>query len=327
MTTTILAIDGGQSGTRARLHTGHDVSTGAGPGFTYRVDDPARALGAAAAAAVTETGWTRQEASLCAAAGLSGLPFGADADRVAAELAHPLGSGVLYLCGDHVTAHAGALPDGRGVVLSLGTGTVAVGATEAGIRVVDGWGHLIDDAGSASWFGRAALRAALRHLDHRGAAPALFAAVQELLGDVAAASRRLHESRHPSRELARLAPLVFRAADEGDPAARRIVSEGAAELAATAAAAVPTAASSARGHLPVAVIGGLTRAGEALLDPLAVALADALPAARIVAAAGDCLDGAERIVRHGPGPYHAFVSEYRIHEGRATAIRRADRER
>ncbi|MYS50866.1 ATPase, partial [Streptomyces sp. SID6013] len=76
---------------------------------------------------------------------------------------------------DAVTAHAGALGGRAGVVLAIGTGSVAVGIGADGTYArVDGWGPLLGDDGSGARIGTAGLRAALRAHDGRGPATALL---------------------------------------------------------------------------------------------------------------------------------------------------------
>lgn len=61
-----------------------------------------------------------------------------------------------------VTAYLAANGTRHGVVVAAGTGVVTLGVGPEGVARVDGWGHLLGDAGSAYWIGRAGLDAALR---------------------------------------------------------------------------------------------------------------------------------------------------------------------
>lgn len=321
-----VAVDGGQTGIRARLTTvaGRVTGVGTAPGFTYRVQDPVHALAHGVRAAIQDAGWRTGDIAETSVFGLSGLPRGAKADHVAEVTASLLGGGTLFVGGDHITAHAGALGLEPGVVVSVGTGSVAVGLDDDGLRVVDGWGYLVDDAGSGAWIGRAGVRTALRDRDGRLRAPLLASLLEEQIGDLRAFQRRLHESDRPSQDLADLAPAVFDAARAGDPAARGIVEDAAREIAASAHAA---AAGASAAELPVVITGGVSRAGEVLFGPLDAALAVVLPAARRCAAVGDSLDGAASIASQGPGRFRAHLSEYRLDHGRVRLTARAAEER
>ncbi|MET9866950.1 BadF/BadG/BcrA/BcrD ATPase family protein, partial [Streptomyces sp. NPDC006386] len=70
-----------------------------------------------------------------------------------------------------------------GLALVAGTGAVAMRITgRRGTATVDGDGWLLGDDGSGFWIGRAAVRAALRMADGRGAATVLAATVGRELG-------------------------------------------------------------------------------------------------------------------------------------------------
>ena len=85
--------------------------------------------------------------------GLTGLPsIGSLRDALAAGVARTLGHREAVLAPTTSAAHAGALPDGYGVTLTVGTGVgcLAVDPATATIHRVDGWGDLHGDDGSAS---------------------------------------------------------------------------------------------------------------------------------------------------------------------------------
>ncbi|QNA92134.1 BadF/BadG/BcrA/BcrD ATPase family protein [Microbacterium sp. Se63.02b] len=90
------------------------------------------------------------------------------AQDLARRLAAATGARIA-VASDVVTAHAGALHGGSGVLLIAGTGAAALGIDDDGARLVDGWGPELGDFGSGSWLGREALRALLRADD--GLAP------------------------------------------------------------------------------------------------------------------------------------------------------------
>ncbi|MFD1271022.1 BadF/BadG/BcrA/BcrD ATPase family protein [Streptomyces kaempferi] len=211
---------------------------------------------------------------------------------------------------DAVTAHAGALGGGAGVVLAAGTGAVTVGIGEDGTFArVDGWGPWLGDEGSGAWIGRAGLRAALRSHDGRGPATALTAAAAERYGDLDRLPATVGHSANPARLTAAFAPLVAGAAADGDAVATEIMRDAAAAL----AEAVVAAARRAGGTrpLPVAVTGGLTGIGAPLMDPFAALLrASGLPL-QVTPALGDPLHGARLLALDSAGPHEPLV--IRIH--------------
>jgi N-acetylglucosamine kinase-like BadF-type ATPase len=144
---------------------------------------------------------------------------------------------------DAEVAFASATPEPDGTVLVGGTGAVAARITgHRKVFVVDGYGWLLGDEGSAFWIGREAVRATLRDLQAGPAlGPLATAVLGEALGQVPEAAddearQRIHaqlitaaNAEAPIR-LARFATLV--SAHAGDDAeARRIVRQAAALLA------------------------------------------------------------------------------------------------
>jgi len=289
---TRIAIDGGQSALRLRvLPSGR---TGQGPGYTHGPDAISKLLDAIRiAAAEAEVDGQVDVVAL----GLTGYPqaHGA-AERFAADVAELLDAGEVRLTQDMVTAHAGALPDGYGVVVAAGTGLVCLAVDRDGTwRKLDGHGYLFGDAGSAFAIGRAGLVAVQRARDGRGP--------MTKLADTALDPVALYRSTTLVDDVARFAPEVLRCAGEGDPVAVELLVQAAGDIAETIGAAVAQLAG--EGPVPVACVGGLfDGAGEQLLTPVR----EALPGrARLTVAAGNSLDGAERLATGSVGPYAGLI--------------------
>src|ERR687898_919674 len=101
-----VGVDGGQSRLRLVV-TARPGEVFEAPGFSYHAGEPVAATVDAVRRAVL---------------GLTGLPsIAALRDALAAGVARTLGTREVVLCADNVTAHAGALPDGYGVALTVGT--------------------------------------------------------------------------------------------------------------------------------------------------------------------------------------------------------------
>ncbi|MGW0734008.1 N-acetylglucosamine kinase [Streptomyces sp. NPDC002851] len=219
-------------------------------------------------------------------------------DQLRAELPGALGRafGVrrLALAADAVTAYAGALGPRPGAVVAAGTGLIALGTDLEEWRRADGWGHLLGDCGGGAWVGRAGLDAAMRaHDGRRGGSAALLARAETFFdGPVTELPGKLYPRTDRPAVLASFAPEVGHCAPY-DPVAADILRAAAVHIAESAAAVCPPPRSGTGPE--VAFTGGLFRIGDPLLVPLKEALADQLPYARAVSAAGDPLDGAVAI--------------------------------
>ncbi|TAM72658.1 hypothetical protein EPN44_15300 [bacterium] len=139
---------------------------------------------------------------------------------------------------DAAIALRAAVPDGPGVVVVAGTGSIGYAEDAQGsVHRAGGLGWLIGDEGSGYAVGLATLREAAKTLDGRGEAHALLALVrehlpakdrEELLSSVYARSGAHLET----ARVAALAEGVLRLAGEGDRSAGGIVEHAALDLAA-----------------------------------------------------------------------------------------------
>jgi N-acetylglucosamine kinase-like BadF-type ATPase len=293
---TSVAVDGGQSALRLRVLP--DGRCGRGPGYTHG-DDAVQATVTAVQCAADEAGLDHAPVEV-AALGLTGCPSDPALVRaLAAGVADVLDAAEVRICADMVTAHAGALPDGYGVVVAAGTGVVCLAVDVDGSwHKVDGHGYLFGDTGSAFAIGRAGLVAMQRARDGRGPATALAAVDLEPV--------TLYSSATLVDDVARFAPTVLRCDAAGDPVARCIVDQAASDLAETITTGVASLAGN--GTVPVACVGGLFAAGEQLLGPLRERLGKR---ADLVAATGTALDGAARLATGSLEPYSDLITVFR----------------
>lgn len=313
-----VAVDGGQSG--LRLASGPEPRSGTGPGFSYHSGDPVAAIAAAVRTAATHAGLTGPVEVACL--GLTGYPSKpADRERLSAIVASTLDAAEIRLCEDMVTAHAGALPDGTGLAVAAGSGVVGLGISASGqIHKIDGFGYLLGDVGSGFAIGRSGLRAVLAALDGRGRSTRLTGRAEQLYGDVRTLAPRLYVSPSLVSDVGRFATEVFAAAADGDRVAASVVADAAAGLAHTIATGVRRVAGD--DPLTVAYTGGLFAAGPALLDPIRRRLAETVPQAEFVAAAGTPLDGAKKLAQGPLGAYAEVVRVYR--PDRSTTVSTVD---
>ncbi|MFG3341897.1 BadF/BadG/BcrA/BcrD ATPase family protein [Glycomyces sp. NPDC048151] len=282
--TATLAIDAGQTSVKVRLQGAGRTADWSAPGV--RTDGPLLPQLAAVVDRAVADGHAFERLAL----GVSGLES-ADTEA-AALLARHGGLRSVHIAHDSVTAFLGALGDGRGAVVASGTGvvTLAVGRNE--VARVDGWGHLIGDAGSGFWIGRAGLDAVMRAHDGRGGPTALTGLVAADFPDIERAYLELQADPDRVRRTAGYARAVTAAAAEGDAVASAILAAAGRELALSAVAGLRRVGEAERPR--VRGIGGVFTA-----PPLAAAFTDAvqeaLPGAEVAVGETDPLDGAQAL--------------------------------
>jgi N-acetylglucosamine kinase-like BadF-type ATPase len=170
-------------------------------------------------------------------------------------------------------ALAAAFSDGPGIVVSAGTGSVAVGRDRAGKRHrMGGYGWQMGDEGSGYAIGRAALGAVSRAIDGRSPKTALSEKV--LIATRSSdfdALIRWAAGASPA-EVAALAPHVLAVAASGDPLAQGITDYAARELSQLAICLLPRM--DLAPPVPVAVTGGLLAQDQPLRRTLLAKLAE-----------------------------------------------------
>jgi N-acetylglucosamine kinase-like BadF-type ATPase len=295
-----LGVDGGQSGTTAVIgdETGRVLGTGeAGPcNHAAAAEGRARfdrAIRGSVGDACRQAGLDLAAIEFEAAClGLSGGPE--HREEVLASILRCRRP--FLLTTDAAVALAGATPEGQGIIVIAGTGSISMGRNAEGRAArAGGWGYIFGDEGSAFDIARQALRAALRMEEGWGPPTRLRDILME-----ATESRGANDTLHrfytpdwPRSRVATLAPLVDSAAASGDAVAAQIIHNAAQQLA--------TFAVSVRGQLwtpgdPVFVahiggvfqsallmerfrhlieLDGVTRSGEPFYGPAVGALLEA----------------------------------------------------
>ena len=196
-------------------------------------------------------------------------------------------------------ALAAAFSDGPGIVVSAGTGSVAVGRDKAGKRHrIGGYGWQMGDEGSGYAIGRAALGAVSRAIDGRSPKTAL-------------SERVLRATRSPDfdglvrwaataspAEVAALAPHVLAVAAAGDQLAQGITDYAARELSQLAICLLPKM--DITPPIPVAVTGGLLAPEQPLRKTLLAKLAEE-PSFQPIDTPVDAVSGALRLATSAAG--------------------------
>lgn len=164
-------------------------------------------------------------------------------------------------------ALAAAFADGPGIVVSAGTGSVAVGRDRTGKRYrIGGYGWQMGDEGSGYAIGRGSLGAVSRAMDGRSPRTALS---ERLLKATRSGDYddlvRWAAGASPA-EVAALAPHVLAVAAAGDPLAQGIADYAARELSQLAICLVPKM--DVTPPVPVAFTGGLLGSDQPLRKAL-----------------------------------------------------------
>ena len=196
------------------------------------------------------------------------------------------------LVGDQVIALNGALSGEAGIALIAGTGSICFGKNGAGDYARSGgWGHLIDDEGSAYALGRDILRAVVRAADGRAPATALTELVAQRLGapGVQPVIRFTYAPTTTKKEIAALAPLLDPALQQGDAAAQAIIAHAADELTQMAAAAMQPLGLQTGS---MALLGSVLQKNETLRAAVITRLTAQFPTLTFPEPVGDAADGA-----------------------------------
>jgi N-acetylglucosamine kinase-like BadF-type ATPase len=171
--------------------------------------------------------------AVAACFGLAGAGRESEQKRIA-EWAKSFGvAHIVRVVGDAEPILAAASPDGCGIALICGTGSLAWGRNQRGeVARSGGWGYLLGDEGSGYAIARAGLIAALRAADGRGEPTAILS---RILAELKAASpdtlvERVYSSEMTRERLAGLAKIVFDAAHD-DAVAQSIIATAAGDLA------------------------------------------------------------------------------------------------
>ncbi|AOJ36594.1 ATPase [Burkholderia sp. AU33423] len=275
-----IGIDGGGTGTRAVLadRHGRELAQGRGgpSGLGLGIERAWASIGAACADAFTQAGYAFDWSQCALGCGLAGVNNAAWLAAFRAQA--PLGA--LAVESDAYTTVVGAHGGAPGLIVALGTGSIAAALDAAGAcRIAGGFGFPSGDEASGAWLGVRALAYAQQALDGRVPRDAFANA---LLAETGAQDRDalVQWSCDANQTIyARLAPIVL--AHRSHPVAGALIAQAGDEIGKMIDALDPQQA------LPVALCGGL-----------ADALAPAVPArhaARLRAPLDDSAHGALRL--------------------------------
>lgn len=247
-----IGIDGGGSKCKAKLVSADNTIQGIGvsgranpvQGFSTAVES----IVDSAIKALNDAGLPNQMiGDLTAGIGLAGVNLPSAYDQVA-NWNHPFKA--MHLTTDLHIACLGAHNYQDGSVIICGTGSCGITITDKSTRIYGAHGLPLGDQGSGAWLGVQALSAVLLAHDGLGEPTALSEVICKHLKCSPDQITNLMINK-PSKEFARLAPIVFEVAEAHDPIAIEIVRNGANYLNGMAQMILDEQSS------PLAMIGGL----------------------------------------------------------------------
>ena len=184
----------------------------------------------------------------------------------------------------------GAFMGESGIILIAGTGSVMFAKDVAGeIHRVGGWGRFIGDEGSAFVIGREALRAVAKCVDGRGKETILKQLIFEEfnLTDLMQVVSEIYSGKF---DIAKVAPLVMKAAELGDEIAIKILDDACFELLAHIRAMLKKARFGEKVNL--ALLGGVLQSDNYVSRRLKDMIAQELPEINLVRPASSPAYGA-----------------------------------
>jgi len=189
--------------------------------------------------------------------------------------------GEIRIVNDALIALVAGAPEGLGIVVAAGTGSIAYGVDATGATARSGgWGYLLGDEGSAFWLGHAAVRLGIRAADGRGPETSLLQRIAQTLElEIPDGLVTWFYDQDLSRNrVASLASLVEETAAAGDEAAESLLEQAAQHLASAGRAVARQL--SFEGPYPLVLSGGAFRACPSLYARLEGRLD--LPQAQVV---------------------------------------------
>jgi len=246
--TLLLGVDGGGQATQAAVATatGELLGRGLGPPSNYHrvgLDNARRAVKTAIEAAFAQahahgvlgTSHSWITANIGAAfLGLSGID-GADDSLQFTSWLKSLGCTFKITVGNNAElVLGGGTPEGWGVALISGTGSICIGRAPNGATArVGGWGHVLGDDGSGYQLAAEALKLATLAADDRGGSSTLLQAALHNWGlaDPRGLVRVIRRPETTAEDIGGFASRVLDLAARNDASARELVDRAAAALA------------------------------------------------------------------------------------------------
>ena len=228
----LIGIDGGGSKCRARLTTSSGellaLGTSGSANYLLGARHSLSSLLQSIDDALSKVGLTQDIfKDTVVGVGLAGVIM---PDRNKAFLASDLPFKKMFVTSDQHVACIGAHDGGEGAVIIVGTGSCGVSQVKGQVLEYGGHGFPIGDKGAGAWMGLRALQHSLREENNLGRVTVLtkmlyeFFDVTDSFGVIEKMSGAL------PADYARIAPMIFIAAQENDDVALEIIQDGAAYI-------------------------------------------------------------------------------------------------
>jgi N-acetylmuramic acid 6-phosphate etherase len=217
----VLGVEGGGTKTEWALldEEGRELRGGALPAANLRLitdADLVNLLGVLPAAEVTHVGVF-----------LAGCADAADRRRLDGLVQRVWPAAVVAVGGDRESGFATAFGDGDGITVIAGTGSAVTGRAGGRFAKAGGWGHLLGDAGSGYQLAMTALRHVLSNYDMSRETGELGQAILRKLALTRLEDLVAWAANADKMSVAKLAPVVFQAAADGQPEMLSAVQNGA----------------------------------------------------------------------------------------------------
>lgn len=216
-------------------------------------------------------------------AGMAGVNGDEDRSRVSRIISEVMPGVHNVVENDAVVALYGATRAGPGVAVIGGTGSVAFGMNRYGERArTGGWGHIMDDAGSAYHIALMTLRSVVRACDGRGPLTDLVDVTLRHfeIDHVNELYDKLYVEGCERHRLAELARVTVEAAEGGDEVAVEICETAARELALLATTLLKRLRMD-REEVRVACVGGVFSSENRILTPFTRRVLEVAPLANV----------------------------------------------
>ena len=223
--------------------------------------------------------------------GVAGIS-NADTRKVCLTAAKESGLSIQpYLAGDYLTALYGAHGKGEGILLISGTGSVCCGLYDGTVYRTGGWGHLIDDEGSAYAIGRDVLSAVVRAEDGRDPATVMTKLVYKQTGlhSIPELIGYVYDPANGKKEIASLAAIVMKGYEAGEETAKRILEKAAGNLSELV---ITTARKCGRPDARIAFHGSVLLRNDVLYTMTKERIRQKLPSSEVIRPLYDAAQGA-----------------------------------
>lgn len=284
----VLGVDGGGTKTEAVIADldGHILGIGKSGTSNYQVVGLKQSVASITEAikSATENAGLNIQNYEVACLGLAGAGRPDDRLILLSAIKELKISEVIIIKHDAEIALAGATILQPGVIVIAGTGAIAFGINPSGEeKRSGGWGSILGDEGSAYYIGRRALIASCKAYDGRGCPTTLLNAITEFwkLKDFDSIIKKVYNSANSTQDIAGIAPLVSKAAENGDDVAIDIIKDSAKELALSAISVIQGLKMQDK-SFPVAFSGSVFNAGDLILKPFEEHIISISPYADIV---------------------------------------------